>query len=418
MITPAIVIIKVLFDKVKVFSIITSNYLLYMRHIRHLKKAIGYLSSMMLLGVALNACNTPPGSPQTERKQKSSSEPRKIIYILNALWPGMQAFDKLRELLSTALESEGLNIEVRSLNTAPRATSEQSITQQATEALEKIKQEVNEESHEIILIGHSQGGLRGAKMLFLNEQEGRSLPIKGLITLGTPWEGAPAASITKTSVQSFLQTRSVSYILAGATYMYPTTTELTNDSSMHILFDQYFPTHEPGVEDMVPNSGFLQDLASNLAHNATPILAIAGDNGNVEGYIDYDADEVQAYATYLKSIPSGCLNGVYARIFAGGWWMQHDMMVPLHSQLAYHVSKNDTFETYLVEGAIHDFLPGLSVPSESVIYNHVETIEQIIEFAKLQFGFKEKEEKGEETGEKEENGEKEGRQIGGICCVS
>ena len=117
-----------------------SNHLLYMRPIHHLKKAIGYLSSMILLGVALNACSTPSGSPQTERKQKSSAEPRRIIYILNALWPGMQEFDKLREMLSATVESEGLNIEVRSLNTAPRATSEQSITQQATEALEKIKQ--------------------------------------------------------------------------------------------------------------------------------------------------------------------------------------------------------------------------------------------------------------------------------------
>ena len=53
--------------------------------------------------------------------------------------------------------------------------------------------------------------------------------------------------------------------------MHPATAELTNDGSINILFDQYFPTHEPGVEDMVPNSDFLQDLASNLAHNSTPI---------------------------------------------------------------------------------------------------------------------------------------------------
>ncbi|OJW72134.1 MAG: hypothetical protein BGO68_04555 [Candidatus Amoebophilus sp. 36-38] len=361
-----------------------------MKYIDCLKKTVGYISSVLVLSVALNACNTPPGSSQTERRQKRSSESKKIIYILNALWPGMQEFNNLKNLLSTAFEDEGLNIEVKSLNTASRATSEQDITQQASEALEKIKRQVGEENHEVILIGHSQGGLRGAKILFLNVQKRRPLNIKGLITLGTPWEGAPAASITKTSVQSFLQKRSVNYILAGATYMHPATAELTNDGSINILFDQYFPTHEPGVEDMVPNSDFLQDLASNLAHNSTPILAIAGDNINVEGYIDYSAVEIEAYTSYLKSIPSGCLNLLYTRIFTGGWWIEHDMMVPLYSQLAQNIAKNDAFETYLVKGAIHDFLPGLSIPPDRVIYNHVETIERIVEFVKLNFGFQER----------------------------
>ena len=358
-----------------------------MKQISYLKKIVGYLSSVLLLGIALNACNTPPGSPEKERKRMGSSRPKKIIYILNALWPSMEEFSKLGGVLSDAFKSEGLSIEVRALITPSRATSEKNITQQASEALEKIKRQVGEENHEIILIGHSQGGLRGAKILFLNEQEGRRLNIKGLVTLGTPWEGAPAAGITKTSVQSFLQKRTVSYALAGATYLYPTTGQLTN-GSIDNLFDQYFPTHEPGVEDMVPNSEFLQELANDLASNVTPILAIAGDNGNVKEYIDYSEVETQAYASYLKSIPPGCLNLAYASVFAGGCWVKHDMVVPLCSQLAQNITKNYTFETYVIRGAVHDFLPGLSIPSDQVIYNHVEAIERIVEFAELNFSFK------------------------------
>src|SRR5690625_3786095 len=103
------------------------NYFNYLQ----LKKSTNYLFPVILLSITLNSCNTPPSSPINDRKQKNYHEPKKIIFILNALWPGMEEFYNLNALLLTEFGKEDLNIDVISLNTEHRATSEQSITQQA-----------------------------------------------------------------------------------------------------------------------------------------------------------------------------------------------------------------------------------------------------------------------------------------------
>lgn len=64
---------------------------------------------------------------------------------------------------------------------------EQNLTQQASELKDRIRAETSATSN-VILIGHSMGGLRGRSVL----QMGETLPqIKALVTLGTPHAGAP-----------------------------------------------------------------------------------------------------------------------------------------------------------------------------------------------------------------------------------
>lgn len=354
-----------------------------MKHIYYLKKIVSYLTSMLVLSIALNGCKPLSGSPKGERKNSSSQPiPKRVIFILNGLWQYIDTFDYVIQSLADSFESEGIEVIIRKL--PETATSNKSITQQAIDAFEKIKSKLAHENHEIILLGHSQGGLRGAQILSLNEQEGNPLTIKGLITLSTPWEGAPAASITKTSIQSFVQRRSVSYMLAGVTYLYPPTVQLTN-GTVYNLFDQYFPTHEPGVVDLVPNSDFLRELAVTLTGNSVPILALAANNNDVERFIPEDGGQGGSYVDYIRKMPSGFFNKLYGRIVVGDWNAEHDLMVPLYSQIAHNTNKNSTFQSHIINDAVHDFLPGLSIPLEQVIYNHPETIRMIVGFAKQNF---------------------------------
>lgn len=354
-----------------------------MKQISYLKKIVSYLSSMLVLSISLNACKPLPDSPRSERKNSSSQPiPKRFIFILNGLWQYVDTFDYAIQILADSFESEGIEVTIKKL--PETATSRKSITQQAIDAFEKIKSKLAHENHEIILLGHSQGALRGAQILSLNEQEGSPLIIRGLITLSAPWEGAPAASITKTSVQSFIQRRSVSYMLAGVTYIYPPTVQLTN-GSVYNLFDQYFPTHEPGVVDMVPNSDFLQELATTLTSHSIPILALAANNSDVERFIPEDGSQAGSYIDYIRKMPSGFFNKLYARILVGDWNAEHDLMVPLYSQIAHNINKNSAFQSCIINGAVHDFLPGLSIPLEQVIYNHPETIRMILGFAKQNF---------------------------------
>ena len=48
-------------------------------------------------------------------------------------------------------------------------TSKKTIDQQAIEAFEELKQQLAGDKYEIILVGHSQGGLRGSRILTLNK---------------------------------------------------------------------------------------------------------------------------------------------------------------------------------------------------------------------------------------------------------
>jgi hypothetical protein len=211
------------------------------------------------------------------------------------------------------------------------------------------------------------------------------LDIRGLVTLGTPWEGAPGASITKDRVQSILDKKLVIYGFKMVNYVHDIDKTFTT-GAIGNLFDHYLPTHEPGVQDMVPNSGFLQTVAASLANNDIPILSVAGVNTEAKSFLYYNGGNT-SYMRRIQNIPPIFFNGLYARILAGGFYEKHDMLIPLDSQLAKNISKSNTFETYTIQGAIHDLLPGMLIPPDKVIYNHIEVTQRIVEFTKYNCGF-------------------------------
>ena len=205
-----------------------------------------------------------------------------------------------------------------------------------------------------------------------------------MVTLGAPWEGVPAATINKHLVHAFLNKRMLNFVITSMSLIYLAVIKLIAPL-IDQIFDQNFPTHELGVQDMVPGSKFLQELSASLVENATPILAIGATSRNLEKVLPMRSNQEKVYLCYTKRLLLGFSNMLYAWIFTTNSHTDHDMMVPLYSQVAQNITKSPAFTTYIVTGAVHDFLRIPSVPAESVIYNHPEVISQIVGFAKSNF---------------------------------
>ena len=115
---------------------------------------------------------------------------KKAITLLHALWSTASCFQEARQKLAANLPKD---VEIISL-TEPE-TSSKSIAQQAVRLKEALlARSMDRANYELILLGHSQGGLRGYQFY---QEFGEQFDIKGLITMGTPWEGAPTAKIPK-----------------------------------------------------------------------------------------------------------------------------------------------------------------------------------------------------------------------------
>lgn len=128
-----------------------------MSHILYLKqKGIFYTCSILWLALALHACI---GADS----RNSIPLPTKVIVILNGLWQSADTLNSTIQSLSTTFVAEGLEVQIHKVIEVQ--TSERSITDQASYAFSQIQQYYSGPSYEIILIGHSQGGLRGAKIL-------------------------------------------------------------------------------------------------------------------------------------------------------------------------------------------------------------------------------------------------------------
>ena len=313
---------------------------------------------------------------------------KKAVLLLHGLWSKASCFQGAEQKLKASLPKD-----IAIISWTEYETSSRSIAQQATRLKEALlARGMGKDNYELILLGHSQGGLRGYK---LYQEFGKQFDIKGLITMGTPWEGVPTATITKETISAYLNSLFVYYFLKGGGYFWPRVRQLTPET-INAAFDKYFPTHEPGVQDLVPNSTFLRNVATSLGDNQLPILAIAGSNGNVKEVL---LDNT-TYARYVRGLPTGVINAAYAYIIAKQIWGKHDMAVPLASQLAQNTRKNDFFASYIVPDSIHDSPPdavhdfllvmGVSLkritfPEDKILYNHPAVIGQAVGFIKRHF---------------------------------
>jgi len=332
----------------------------------------------------VTSCNLhiPQGQQLGDNVTQNMGPKQKVLVIFNGLWQSIEAFQITQDSLKSAFLKQNWHIIIATI--AENVTDDKSIEQQAADAFITLKNSYAASQYELILLGHSQGGLRAAQILTLNKQTGNPLDIKGLVTTATPWEGAPAATITKQTVNNYFSTLPANFFLTSAKYIYPASVHLSNTIEVNRFFDQNFPTHKPGITDLVPGSSFLVKIANNLMDSRLPILAIAGSNGDLKTLLLRSGLHTQynIHPYFLHALP---LNSTYRHIFAGGLRQEHDMVVPLSSQLASNIRKDNNFKTHIIRDAVHDFLPGLNLVPDQVIYTHPVCIEKTINFLKEHF---------------------------------
>jgi pimeloyl-ACP methyl ester carboxylesterase len=350
------------------------------------KNVLVYLVEVLCLLFMYNGCSCRQEGDKNIGNPIIKKQAEKKIFLLNGLWQNVNMFDYTIQSLSKFFKEQGMVVEICTLQ--ENLTSKHSITHQAIDTFEAIKSQVgNNPSCPIILVGHSQGGLRAAKICVLNEQAGSPLTIKALITLGSPWQGAPVAAISKKSLKTQVAQSPFKYVLKRLSYILPRTIQPTHDVLLRAFFD-YFPMDNPGVQDMVPQSPFLVSLASDMAAlHDKPVLAIAGSNDNIAKFLKHTPEKApEPFATYFRytgKLPDAVLNKFYAHVVAGSKHLKSDLVVPVSSQLGAQLSC--PFERYVVPDAVHDLIPFIDIPSNLLIYNHPDAIEQVKAFTKAHF---------------------------------
>ncbi|MEN0016093.1 MAG: hypothetical protein AAF706_00535 [Bacteroidota bacterium] len=339
----------------------------------HVKNLFGPL---LILTCFTGACNGPhiPTRSHVENTEESMPSKRKAVILLHGLWSDASCLHKTEHNLRARLTDD---IELCSLT--ERATSAISISEQAARLRSMLlTRGMQRQRYQLIFLGQSQGGLRAYAFW---QQFSSEFDIRGLITVGTPWQGAPAATLTKHKVKAWLNSTIGHCLLHLVSYYYPNVTQDLTPTWVDTHFDRYLPTHEPGVQDLAPNSLFLRHVTGSLSESQLPILATGGTNGDVYKVLP----ENNAYTGYLRRLPTSALNAAYAQLIIGGVWEKHDMMVPLSSQLALGTSTGPDFETCVIPDGIHDLLPGLSINEDQVAYNHPVFLEQAVRFIGSRF---------------------------------
>lgn len=229
----------------------------------------------------------------------------------------------------------------------------------------------------VILIGHSQGGLRAYDFL---RRYKSLLPIKGLITIAAPWEGVPGARVNKYILNYALSSdvlEDIKVLADNLSYQDKALVDCLYKEMSKNQWLQWFY----GAKDVICGSQFLKSVESSLKSENCPILAIAGGGGNFE------------------DLAPGCrldlptLNKLYAYFVTGSiraGEYDHDMWIPRYSAQALNFvsPERENFKRVYFKGLFHtwkvwSFIP---VPREKqILLNQgvsdriVEAIEQFLE---------------------------------------
>jgi len=221
----------------------------------------------------------------------------------------------------------------------------------------------------IILISHSQGGLRGYAIIMKYLEE---FNIIGLIAIASPLQGAPAVKTLESGFDDFFKKyvlESPKYESSGPSDKFKTWINTQPGTAymkprIEKIMKSFIPAGQPGVADMIPGSTFLSNMASSLSKNEVPIMLICGkvDNFNaadvsIKGQ-KLEADmktaagvgysDIGGYEDLLK-----VLSPVLAEIGTKDMGTDYDAVVPLRSQSLEDVKDKKNVEVHIIDNVNH-----------------------------------------------------------------
>lgn len=261
---------------------------------------------------------------------------------------------------------------------------ELSIEEQAKLAYKEIKTKIDRGKH-IVIVGHSQGGLRGFTVVKeygnqLKSQDG--IIITQLITIGTPWRGAPVMDHIKNikefkqkfkEIETTLDKVAQDYSEAVIKYFFKFMPKLAK--AWPSLYERAVPylmrKKCPGAVDLHPKSDFIRHyVATGLRAVDLPITAIAG------VLIDF-SKLFEPFPSSIDPQALDTLNATYANLIGGDPKCEHDMLLPVGTQQAEGLAKQN-FTCVKVYGACHGNKVGIKVKDGLAELNNKEVIQKVV----------------------------------------
>jgi len=315
-----------------------------------------------------------PSSP--EWKAEEEYDARNFIILMHGLGGVPETFASMKR------ELERRRPEVPVLLLKETRTYDLSIGQQAEDAYRQLvtKHRVRCQDR-VILVAHSLAGLTAYQLS--QAFGGRRLNVKGVVAIGTPWEGAPMIA-NKSKVEKLL--RRLERVPGFPKQL---------KRSVQAFYDR-IQLKGPSIDDMKPGSAFVEKVRQGLKENKIPILAIAGDQGNL---FSSALNSVASSGTknshkegtfsFSEAIVHLAIQGIEHRLeekvieIVGG--TPHDFALPVGVQLAAGIGKKKNFAPLTVMDVAHVPVPGI-VPLENAQLGHPEIIEAVVKFASAQLG--------------------------------
>lgn len=319
--------------------------------------------------------------PSCAQADEHKDEKEQLFVLFHGLCHNADSFQDLQRRLQKALPTAT----VLALSCVEgKGSLSFSIEEQAKMCFQELMEKVEHAAQKsIILIGHSQGGMRAYAFL---KQYRSQLNVKGLVSLATPWEGAPGARVDEKMLSENLTDAVEADLQQLSTHLGHPTDALKTRLVLEIQNNQMMCQY-PGAKDLIIGSPFLSNVQQMLPQEPVAILAIAG------GQSDFGA----LFAPKGVSHSFEALNQLYAFFTTGnkrGVNASHDMWIPCASQLAQTIVKKrkKNFQRLCIKDAFHSAQVWgiIPVPKQKNILTHPQVFKAITQFAKKQFSLKRK----------------------------
>lgn len=311
--------------------------------------------------------------PNVSQAKSSKNQHNPLIVLFHGLGNKAASFDTMKQGVEQAFPAA-------SVVALTSVEGMQSINLSIEEQVEINFKELSDKvehlgDRSMLLIGHSQGGLRA--YAFLKQYE-HLLNIKGLATLATPWEGVPGARVDATMLSQHL-THPILHDLhtLALTLGYPET-HLEEQLMLNVQTNQAVCLC-PGGKDLMEGSAFLCEVKKSLLDIEVPILAIGGRQS------DFGSLLAKQGTHRFKA-----LNNIYTFFVVGEGHpnSHHDMQLPLYSQHALHIvpKRERNFKRVLIKDAFHStHVLTMPVPESKAMLSHPRALHTVVKFAKSIF---------------------------------
>lgn len=356
-----------------------------------------FLLCIALLGmVGCGGCNKSSEDPKKESNDDASPRSRKIVVLLHGLASSPTDMLPLIQYLQSkfgdqvafiaplepktfenGIEKQAANLykslfqglppsqrremarRARMIEKLKKKKDDQKEEKKKEENVKKIESadEMMKKAKKVAFVCFSQGGPRLVAMRRLCAKAMRRLDKKGKKFVGDIFVACPLEGTYPVTEQGKRIARSmVNYLKSRSSEL----AELTKP--LEVLLN----TQGAGVNDLAPDSKCTKANVAYLKESNTPMLAIAGDKGDL---LDKLLPKFGVhYLNHINSQISALHDGDNA----------HDLLVPVKSALA-QTTNPPQLTRHTVSNTLHGPAPGMP---ESSVFLHSETLDKIEEFLK------------------------------------